>query len=94
MADRLGDGGGPDRRIVLLPPPLCLKVLGDAQVLNGGASHGYHQRNSVQPGPRVALEVVEADVLSHLLVRLLAHPARLIAPTKGQRNVRSGRLVR
>ena len=36
-----------------------------------------HQRVTMQAGPGAALEVVEAEFLLELLVRLLAHPARL-----------------
>jgi hypothetical protein len=35
-----------------------------------------HERVAVQAGPGSALEVVEAELLFHLLVRLLAGPAR------------------
>ena len=68
-AGRLGWGGSP----FLFPPPRGCEAL----VLQKRERDQRHQRVSVQPGPGAALEVVEAEFLLELLVRLLAHPARL-----------------
>jgi hypothetical protein len=58
-------------------PPARPAVLGKAQVLEIGEGDAGHQRVSVQPGPGTPLEVVQPQLLLELLVRLLAHPARL-----------------
>ena len=50
---------------------------GEASGLREGVGDHRHQRVSMQPGPRAALEVVEAELLLHLLMHLLADPARL-----------------
>ncbi len=42
--------------------------LGEAQVLKVGAGDTRQQRVAVQPGPRAAFEVVEAEFLLHLLM--------------------------
>ncbi len=76
MAGRLGDGGGPGTRRRIFPRPRPA-MLGEAEVLEEGGGDHHHQRVVVQPVPVAALEVVEAEFLLHLLVRLLADPARL-----------------
>ncbi|WP_246733504.1 hypothetical protein [Methylobacterium sp. BTF04] len=75
-AGRLGDGGGPGRRVVIfsLPRPT---MLGEAQVLQVGAGDACHHRVSMQPGPGPSLEVIEAEFFLELLVGLFADPARL-----------------
>ena len=47
----------------------------EAAVLQERAGDHRHQRVSVQPGPRPALEMVEPQLFLQLLVRLLARPA-------------------
>jgi hypothetical protein len=84
-AGRLGDGGGPGRPALFFSPIRSIG-LGEAQVLEVGAGHARHQRVAVQSGPGAALEVVEAEFLLHLLVSLLARPARL--DRAGQRTPR------
>src|SRR3954453_2583785 len=71
MAGRLGRGGGPGSGggATLFPP--------EPQVLQEGEGEPAQERVVVQPPPGAALEVVEAQLLLELLVRLLAHPARL-----------------
>jgi len=81
-ADRLGDGGGPGRRVVIFPPPRPT-MLGEAQVLQVGAGDARHQRVSVQPGPGASLEVIEAEFFLELPVGLLADPARLDRACQG-----------
>ena len=81
-AGRLGDGGGPGRRVGIFPPPRPT-VLGEAQVLQVGAGDARHQRVSMQPGPGASLEMVEAEFLLELLVGLLADPARLDRACQG-----------
>jgi len=46
-------------------------------MLEEGESEHHHQGVPMNPGPGAALEVVEAEFLLHLLMRLLADPARL-----------------
>jgi hypothetical protein len=70
IAGRLGWGGGP--RILFSPPRGC-----EALMLQEGKCNQGHQRVPVKPCPRPALEVIEAEFLLHLLMRLLADPARL-----------------
>ena len=69
-AGRLGLGGGPS---VLFSPPR----FSEAPVLEEGHGHHGHERVSVKPSPGSALEVIKAELLFHLLVGLLAGPARL-----------------
>lgn len=52
-------------------------VLGEAQVLQKGVGDAAHQRVPMQPRPGTALEVPQAQLALELLMRLLAHPARL-----------------
>ena len=91
-AGRLGDGGGPGRPATFFPPSRLLG-LGEAQMLEVGAGDARRQRVPVQPGPGAALEVVEAEFLLHLLVGLLAYPARLDRAGQGAPR-RAGRQVR
>src|SRR5881275_3529248 len=70
-AGRVGWGGGPGEPASLFSPRPEPQVLEERE-----RDHG-HQRVPVQTGPGAALEMVEAELLLHLLVRLLAHPARL-----------------
>ena len=70
MAGMLGCGGGP---ATLFFPSRCFEAAG----LEEGVSDHGHQGVSVQPGPGSALEVVEAEFLLELLMRLLADPTRL-----------------
>src|SRR3954462_3953940 len=72
MAGRVGWGGGPSDGPASLFPPLP-----QAEVLKEAEGEHRHQGVPVQPGPGPALEVVEAELLLELLVRLLARPARL-----------------
>src|SRR5919108_1985153 len=72
MAGRLGCGGGPRERAF---PPFA--ALCEPEMLQEGERDHRQQRVMVQPGPGAALEVVEAELLFHLLMRLLARPARL-----------------
>ena len=73
---RLGDGGGPGLRVHLFFPPRRV-VPGKAQVLQKGISDARHERVPVQPCSGATLEVTQAQLPLELLVRLLAHPARL-----------------
>src|SRR3954453_10504163 len=83
-AGRLGRGGGPGSGgVATLFSP-------EPQVLQEGEGEPAQQRVVVQPAPRAALEVVEAELLLELLVRLLAHPARL----DGRRQLLEGRVGR
>src|SRR5687768_11077993 len=69
-AGRLGCGGGP--RILFFPSRLS-----DPAALQEGVGHHGHQSVAVEPGPRAALEVVQAEFFLELLMGLLAYPARL-----------------
>src|ERR671917_1211375 len=71
-AGKVGWGGGPVARIF---PPLATPP--EPQVLQEGEADQHHQGVMVQPGPGPSLEVVEAELLLHRLVRLLADPAGL-----------------
>src|SRR4051795_10529852 len=83
-AGRLGRGGGPGSGgVATLFSP-------EPQVLQEGEGEPAQERVVVQPAPRAALEVVEAQLLLELLVRLLAHPARL----DGRRQLLEGRVGR
>ena len=79
MAGRLGCGGGPAVRcfLRLIFPRPHPAVPDEAQMLQISECNACHQHVPVQPGPRPALEVAETELALHLLVRLLAHPARL-----------------
>jgi hypothetical protein len=46
-------------------------------MLEVGEGDADHERVPVQSGPRSPLEVAKPEFLLELLVRLLAHPARL-----------------
>jgi hypothetical protein len=46
-------------------------------VLQEGEGEQRHQRMSVQARPRSTFEVIKPKLFLELLVRLLAHPARL-----------------
>ena len=71
MAGRLGCGGGP---LAFLFSP-CGGL--QPQMLQEQIRDQRQQRMPVQPAPRAALEVIEPELFLELLVRLLAHPARL-----------------
>ena len=68
MAGMLGCGGGPPR---LFFSSRCFEAAGLAE---GVGDHG-HQGVSVYPGPRSTFEVVEAELLLELLMRLLTTPS-------------------
>src|ERR687889_277956 len=71
MAGGLGGGGGRGwGGFPALSPP-------EPQVLEEGEGEPAQERVVVQPAPGAALEVVEAELLLELLVRLLAHPPGL-----------------
>jgi hypothetical protein len=70
-AGKLGCGGGPGGPAPLFPP------LPQAKVLEEAKGDHRHERVPVQAGPGATLEVVEAEFLLELLVRLLAHPTGL-----------------
>ena len=72
--------------------PPCFPPLRRTQppVLEEGVGDHGHERVAVRAGPRAALEVVEAELFLELLVRLLAHPARL-AGDRQRLQVRVGR---
>ena len=83
-AGRLGRGGGPGSGgVATLFSP-------EPQVLQEGEGEPAQERVVVQPAPGAALEVVEPQLLLELLVRLLAHPARL----DGRRQLLEGRVRR
>ena len=71
MAGRLGWGGGPgsDGVLTLFPP--------EPQMLEEGHGELAQEGVVVQAAPAPALEVVQAQLVLHLLVHLLANPARL-----------------
>ena len=71
MAGRLGWGGGPIPVLprVLFPP--------EPQMLQEGEGQLAQERVVVQPAPAPALKMVEAQLVLHMLVHLLADPARL-----------------
>ena len=71
MAGRLGWGGGPAPIFpwVLFPP--------EPQMLQEGKGKLAEQGVVMQPTPAPALEVIEAQLVLHLLVHLLADPASL-----------------
>jgi hypothetical protein len=69
IAGRLGCGGG--------PPPGCGMALfsPEPQMLEEGESELAQERVVVQAAPGAAFEVIEAQLVLHLLVHLLADPA-------------------
>ena len=67
---------------------------GEPQVLEERVRDHGHQRMAMKTGPGAALEVVEAELLLHLLVRLLAHPARLDRGRQRLERRPAGRLER
>src|SRR3546814_1540739 len=69
-AGRLGWGGGPS---VLFSP----FRLAETPVLKEGIGDHRQERMAVQAHPGAPLEVVEPELLLHLLMRLLAHPAQI-----------------
>lgn len=69
-AGKLGCGGGPGGLAALLFRPLL-----ETEVLEEAKRDHGHERMAVQAGPGPALEVVEAQLLLHLLVGLLADPS-------------------
>src|SRR5215210_9558827 len=71
MAGSVGCGGG--------PPVLLFSPYGgpQTQMLQKQVSDQCHQCMPVQAPPRAALKVIEPEFFLELLVRLLAHPARL-----------------
>ena len=60
-------------------PPRCCEAPG----LEESVGHHGHERVSMQSGPGAPLEVVEAELLLELLVRLFANPARLDGSGQG-----------
>ena len=87
-AGMLGCGGGPG---TLFFPSRC----GEAAGLEEGVGDHCHQCVSVQPRPRPALEVVEAEFLLDLLMRLFAEIHRaLMAPASVLIDVSAGRFER
>ena len=70
MAGRLGCGGGPP---TLFFPSRCF----EAARLEKGVSDHRHQGMSMQAGPGSAFEVIEAEFLLELLMRLFADPSGL-----------------
>jgi len=68
MAGMLGCGGGPP---ILFFPSRCFEAAG----LEKGVGDHRHQRVSMQTGPRSTFEVVEAEFLLELLMRLLTDPS-------------------
>ena len=71
MAGRLGCGGGP---LGFLFSPFDRP---QTQMLQEQIGDQRQQRMPMQAAPRAALEVIEPELFLELLVRLLAHPARL-----------------
>ena len=59
--------------MILFSPPRCLK----ATVLQESEGEHRHERVAVKTLPGSPLEVVEAEFLLHLLMRLLANPSCL-----------------
>src|SRR5215212_2629620 len=87
MAGKLGCGGGPPA--VLFPPLSGCQAL----MLQEQVRDQRHQGMPVQAPPRAALEVIQPELFLELLMRLLAHPARL--DERGQPSQRRvGRQVR
>src|SRR5688572_2636487 len=84
---RLGRGGGP------APPRGTTLFFPEPQVLQKGEGELAQEGVVVQATPRAALEVVQAQLLLELLVRLLAHPAGL-DPRHENLERRVGRVVR
>src|SRR5215213_1242912 len=76
IVGKLGDGGGPGTWRRVFPRPRRA-MPGEAEVLEVGEGDAGHQRVPVQPRPGAPLEVAQPQFLLELLVRLLAHPARL-----------------
>ena len=69
-AGKVGWGGGP--RILFFSPRLSEPLR-----LQEGVGHHRHQGVAVKPGPGSSFEVIEAEFLLELLMRLFANPARL-----------------
>ena len=67
---KLGCGGGP---LAFLFPPLGGS---EALILQEEIRDQRHQRVPMQPAPGAALEVVEPELFSELLMGVLAHPTR------------------
>lgn len=63
------------------PPPHQVRP-GKATMLQVCEGQARHQPVTMQPGPRAALEVVEAEFFLELLMRLLAHSACLDRPNE------------
>ena len=66
----------------------------EAVVLEEGEGEHHHQGVPMKPVPGTALEVVEAEFLLHLLMRLLADPARLDDLARLFKVASAGRLAR
>ncbi len=66
MACRIAgiEGWGGGQAILFFPSRRC-----EAPGLEEGVGHHRHQRVPMQPGPGSALEVIEAELLLHLLVK-------------------------
>ena len=67
----VGRGGGPGS----LPTPRLFPP--EPQMLEEGEGELAQERVVMQPAPAPALEMIEAELVLHLLVHLLADPARL-----------------
>ena len=74
MAGSVGWGGGLGSPSVIFSP---LRLVGEAEMLE--EREGDHDQDGVmvQTVPTAPLEVIESEFLLHLLVSLLADPARL-----------------
>lgn len=85
-AGSVGCGGGPQLRFRLFPPLRCGS---EPKVLEKRQGDHHQKRMMVQAGPAAALEVIKPQLLLHLLVPLLTHPARLDPRRQGaERRVR------
>ena len=69
-AGKLGRGGDPS---ILCSPPRC----GEATMLQEGVGDHRHQGVPVKALPGPPLEVIKAEFLFQLLMRLLANPTRV-----------------
>src|SRR3954452_25233435 len=86
MAGSVGWGGGPGSPSVIFSP---LQLVGEAEMLEERESDHDQDGVMVQTVPTAPLEVIESEFLLHLLVSLLADPARLDLPCqRTQRGIR------
>ena len=88
IAGRLGLGGGPASGgvRVLFPP--------EPQVLQEGGGELAEERVVVQATPAPALEVIQAELVLHLLMHLLADQRALIKAASISSEASAGRLDR